>query len=110
MKKFSNIVRNTGHSIYRSARKFWRNNLALLKRIQLAWWHHDEEEILYAILHLVMEGFRVVIIAGFYTCIVAGFFKPHCFITALFYLFLIAIVNSTIADFRNERVGHASRR
>lgn len=102
MKKFSNIVRKAGHSIYRSARKFWRNNLALLKRIQLAWWHRDEEELLNAILHLMMEGVRVVIIAGFYTCLVAGFFKPHCFITALFYLFLIAIVNTTIAEFREE--------
>lgn len=96
--------------VWSRIRKYGRNFLALIKRIRLAWRHHDEEEILYAILHLVMEGFRVVVIAGFYTCIVAGFFKPHCFITALFYLILIAIVNSTIADFRNERVGHASRR
>ena len=102
MKKFSNIVRNAGQSIFRSARKFWRNNLALLKRIQLAWNHGNEDEIINALITLMEEGIRCLLIVAFYACLVAGFFKPHCFITALFYIILIAVWNSNIKDRREQ--------
>lgn len=102
MKKFSAFVRSVGHHIYLKARKYGRNFLALIKRIRLAWRHHDEDEVLNAILTLMEEGIRSILILGFYCCLVAGFFKPHCWAMAILYVIVIAIWNSNIADRREQ--------
>ncbi len=102
MKKFSNIVRNAGHSTFRIVRRFWRNNLALLKRIQLGWRHRDEQEFLKAIVLLMMESGRVVLVIAFFTCIVAAFFKPHCLFMALLYAILNSMWKANIEEIREE--------
>lgn len=84
-------------------RKFGRNWLALNKRVLRAIRHRDEEELLTSIIRLTNETVWSLCWLLAAVCFVAGFVKPHCFVTAIFFVILAALWRTMNVDEENDR-------
>lgn len=87
----------------KTIRRFARNYRSLFLRIRLAIHHRDEEEILFAIIRLMNESIWGLCWLCVPVCFFAGFFKPHCFITCIFFVILAALWRTMNIDFNNDR-------
>ena len=85
-------------AVWFGIRRMGRNTVALVKRIVLACRHREEEEILRAILRLMMESTWAFLWMLVPVCFVAGFFKPHCFITTVGLVIVAMMFRTLIMD------------
>ncbi len=76
----------------------FRNGKSIFKRLVLAIHHRNEGEILYAIINIIEESVWLTCVLIFFACLVIGFWKPHCFITAVFYLIVTGLIRTNIED------------
>lgn len=83
--------RNIAVTLFRNARSLF---CKLIRAIR----HRNEDEILQAVVNISQEGIWLICILGAIFCFFAGFVKPHCFITAVLFVFLSAIWRSTIEE------------
>lgn len=102
MEKFSNILRTVRTIAYEAGRKFYRNALALIKRFVRAVRHRDADEITLAVAAISTEALWLLMWACAVTCLVAGFFKPHCFVTAAFFVIIATILRDTTSDIQSS--------
>lgn len=82
-------------------RKSMRDYASLHLRLLMAIRHRSIEETIFMAGRILMAFFYGILCLGIPTCFIAGFFKPHCFITLFFYIFIVALWRSTMEDFKN---------
>lgn len=89
------------HNVWRFIRKDLRDYASFFVRLRLAIRHRDKYEIVCSLARILTGFFYGIICLGFAFCIIAGFFKPHCFITAIFYAVLVGLWRTSMKDMNN---------